>query len=122
MMLRKTITGYHYFTPTSFFHVQSSELSSSCFLVILFHCCCSNAQVLRTTFAHEFHIPIAIQNVTCFCHETRWSLLIGRRFACQKQIIIIITNSSRKDIFFLPGILSSELASLQSVFELYLYG
>ena len=70
-------------------------LPSSCFVVILFHCCCSNAQVLGTTFVHEFNIHIAIQNVTCFYHETRWSLLLGRRFVCQKLTIIIITNSCR---------------------------
>ena len=71
-MRRKTIKGFLYFTPTSFFH-NLLCLPSSCFFVILFHCCCSNAQVLGTTFIHEFHIPITIQNVTCFYHETRWS-------------------------------------------------
>ena len=54
------------------------SLPSSFFFVILFHCCCSYAEVLGTTFVHECHIPIAIQNVTCFYHETRWSLLIQK--------------------------------------------
>ena len=78
MMRRKTIKWFCYFTPTSFYRVQSSVLASSCFFVILFHYCCSNAQVLGTTFVHEFHIPMAIQNVTCFYQKTRWSLLIQK--------------------------------------------
>ena len=56
-------------------HTEIKTRVMSCFFIILFHCFCSYAQVLGTTFAHEFHIPIAIQNVTCFYHETRWSLL-----------------------------------------------
>ena len=83
----------HFFLPCSI-------LPSSCFFVILFHCCSSHAQVLGTTFVHEFHILIAIQNVTCFYRETRWSLFIGRRFACQKQTIIIIKFLPLRYIFF----------------------
>ena len=89
-------------------------LRSSCFYVILFHCCCSNAQVLGTSFVHEFHI--AIQNVTCFYHETRWFLLIGRRFASEKQTIIIIRNSCCWDIFFYLASYHHK-ASIQLVFE-----
>ena len=65
----KRISLFH--APLLSFIFNLLCLPSSCFCVILFHCCCSNAQVLGTTFLHEFHILIAIQNVTCFYHETR---------------------------------------------------
>ena len=117
----KRISLFHVPLLSSMFNLLC--LPSSCFFVILFHCCWSNAQVLGTTFVHEFHIPIAIQNVTCFYHETiqmyhetRWSLLIGRRFACEKQTTIIIKNSCCWVIFFYLASYHHK-ASIQSVFE-----
>ena len=62
------------------------RLPSSCSLLSYFIV----AVLMGSTLVHEFRIPIAIQNVTCFLTK-RDGPCLGRRYDCQKLTMIIIT-------------------------------
>ena len=58
-------SGHFFFRARfAFFHTHASLLTSFVCFFILFHSCCSHAQVFGKTLVHEF--PIAILNATLF--------------------------------------------------------
>ena len=120
MMRRKTIKGFLYFMPTSFFHDQSSVLAFFLFLchfisLLLFECAGVGDNIRKW-------VPHSYSHTECYLLLSRNEMvLVYRQKTCQKQTIIIITNSCHWDIYFYPSSYHHK-ASIQSVFELYLYG